>query len=698
MPPVLTLAICAVSARFSTHPLVSTEPAFLRGESWAKPARDIVLRRYDEPNITILTVLLILGLHEFGTCQGGRSWMLGGMATRMAYALQLHREVDHDPLGRKNDKSSELSFTDREIRRRTMWGCFLMDRFNSSGTERPTFASEENIKVQLPIKEFNFRMEIPGPTEDLDGQVPTPIAAGAGQTSRPKENMGVAAYLIRVIALWGRVVKYFNLGGKGNDPHPLWHPESHLAALKRQADTFIEELPERLQYSSEALRDYAAEKLANQFLYLHIAYHQVILFLNKFAIPTTPGGKIPSDMPKDFVNPAAKAAVDAATKISSLLNEATNHPVVAPFVGYCAFVSSTVHIWGIFSKNTHLESSSKRNLAYNVRYISRMKKHWGMFHYMAENLKSIYRQHADLSLRGPNAGNAGKVDGGIFQYGDWFDKYPHGVSGTDYEDPAASGEKETGDDAALSLKSDLQSVEDFFHALSPSIHSSQQRKLSRKHTHAYIQRIATTQGTIPNVKPEPEHPPQAIFDHHQRALVNISPHHLQHLQQTPNPLDQTIASLPYTIFDPTTFPTQQSSDFSTGLFPFSQTFPVHELDRQFVFGAYAQNPSASALGQSSPGTIGHSGQAQSPIMGQGQVHQTQTQSELSPILWDQSADYSLNVVGAHGYSDTVASSAWWLPFNLMPPDVSDTHVASFPASALRVDDGSFTRENEHGIQ
>ena len=119
VPPVLILAVCAVSARFSTHPQVESEPPFLRGDDWANAASAIALKRHDEPNITILTVFLILGLHEFGACHGGRSWSFGGQALRMAYALQLHQELDHDPLG-QNNKTSQLSFTDREIRRRTM--------------------------------------------------------------------------------------------------------------------------------------------------------------------------------------------------------------------------------------------------------------------------------------------------------------------------------------------------------------------------------------------------------------------------------------------------------------------------------------------------------------------------------------------------------------------------------------------------
>ena len=238
----LVLAVCSVSARFSTHPQINTTPAFLRGEEWAAPARDIVLRRYDEPNITMITVLLLLGLHEFGTCHGGRSWMFAGMAERMAYALQLHRELDHDPLGTRNDKKSELSFTDREIRRRTMWACFMMDRFTASGTERPMSADEESIKVQLPIKEAYFQMDIPGSTENLDGQVPNPVTNDTGQLADVKANMGVAAYMIRAIALWGRTIKHLNMG---------WERERSVADVGPEIPVFgIEEAGRKLHIRS----------------------------------------------------------------------------------------------------------------------------------------------------------------------------------------------------------------------------------------------------------------------------------------------------------------------------------------------------------------------------------------------------------------------------------------------------------------
>jgi hypothetical protein len=77
----------------------------LAGESFATEARRLVLKNFDNPNITNVTVCTLLCLHEFGTCQGGRSWAFGGMATRMAHALQLHREINNDPIGKASGTS-----------------------------------------------------------------------------------------------------------------------------------------------------------------------------------------------------------------------------------------------------------------------------------------------------------------------------------------------------------------------------------------------------------------------------------------------------------------------------------------------------------------------------------------------------------------------------------------------------------------
>ncbi|KAF2161759.1 hypothetical protein M409DRAFT_27815 [Zasmidium cellare ATCC 36951] len=644
VPPVLMLAVCAISARFSNHPSVRTDPAFLRGESWASAARDIALRRYDTPNITILIVYLILGLHEFGTCQGGRSWMFGGMAQRMAYALQLHRDLDHDPKDRSQSEKNEITFTDREIRRRTMWSCFLMDRFNSSGTDRPIFVGEQYIRAQLPVKESFYQMEINGPTEDLEGSVPNPVEPGNGELSDAKENMGVAAYLIRLVAIWGKLINYLNQGGKERDEHPMWSEESSFYDIKRATEAWKESLPPALHYNQENLQNHASEKIANQFLFLHIVYNQTLLFMNRFALPT-PGSRsiYPKDMPEPFIAEASRTAVESANQISALSHEAMDHLVVAPFAGYAAFFSSTVHIHGAFSKNAQLEASSKQNLAWNVKYLTKMKKYWGMFHFVTENLRDLYRRHADAARLGGRAGKEGEQ--AIFQYGDWFDRYPHGVSGTDYEEPSAEIKKEPGSDAVLGQKSDLQTVEEFFSKLSPpsrATQAMQQQQAARKTAKKRHSRVESKATTSQQQQTQEQSGAQSS---QQPASEQQVTHDLANTQSFPTGMDNF--SQPNSGFPPGF----QASNMMSA----QQYLP--QLDRQMVLNSYGN---ANQMNMSNVALLDNMGA-----------------TNLDNFDWNAFAANNTANQNNNGFWGD-PSTAWFMPFNMDPPTIGeDSNTSMF---------------------
>lgn len=629
----LVLAICAIAARFSTHPQINSEPAFLRGEEWAAPAREIALKRYDQPSITVLTVLLILGLHEFGTCQGGRSWMFGGMAMRMAYALQLHRELDHDSLSRKQDADPKLSATDRELRRRTMWACFMMDRFTSSGTERPSCASEEHIKIHLPNKEFNFQNDIPGETEPMHAQ-PSAKRRDGGQRCNARDNMGVAAYVVRVIVLWGRVISYLNLVGEEKESYGLWHPQPEFGTLKSKVEDFKSSLPPELHYNAENLATHAAERLANQFLFLHISYYQVVLFLHRYAIPTAPGATISSDVPKDFVSTSAHVAIEAANQISQLIRHTTEHNVHAPFAGYCAFASSTVHIWAIFSHQQHLKASAKRNLGINIEYIRRMKKFWGMFHFMDDNLIDTWQRHeGHASRKLTGGGDAGRPDSSLFQYGDWFQKYPHGVSETDYEDPATKV-KEEFINTTLEHKTDLQSVEDFFNKASPPLRPPQvYRKPIRKRSKPTA---APPRPHPPQVLP-PDPPPESA-----RSMIPMPPQTpVAPPSFSPHPPQLLYPAIPHHSYEIL----GQTPDMS----------PLNNLDRNIVHHAYA--------GTSGPALPSADASFQPMSM----ADQTAGMWQQQQPMGDMNAQgLPMGSMGTYT-GDLQQSSAWFMPFNMPPP-------------------------------
>ncbi|KAI1324863.1 fungal-specific transcription factor [Xylariaceae sp. FL0255] len=687
LPPVLVLSVCAISARFSTHPRFITTDNFLRGEEWAAPARDIVTRRYEWPNVTILTCLLILGLHEFGTCHGGRSWALGGQATRMAFALQLHKDLDYDPT--RPNPSDQLSFIDREIRRRTMWACFLMDRFNSSGTDRPMFIKEETVKIQLPIKEKLFQLDMPGPTEDLDSRVPHPAPIDEGQLSDAKDNMGVAAYMIRSIALWGRIISFLNQGGKESDKNPMWHNDSGHAELIKQAEDFHDKLPDGLKYNMENLHLHKTEGMANQFLFLHISIQQNILFMNRFAV-SSPSGGSQSDVPQQFVTSAGAKAFAAANRISDLLRDGEPYMITAPFVGYCAFLSSTVHIFGIFSGSAAVEIGAKRNLATNVKFLSRMKRYWGMFHFMLENLREQYKTCADAARQGTQA-KENPTQSPIFQYGDWFDRYPHGVSQAENAEPAMAKTKQTVDDAVLEKKDELHTVEEYFTQLSPqATNTSEAQEVSNAGIQPPTKRKSLSRRKS-TTRHDQQHPLESLNNLNGGSLPEQIQQRIQQAQQqqaqsnfrmnaqlngpaglhplvTARARSQTAAN--YHAASPISpigggFQHGLHGQYPAGLYNqelipqalSNQSGILPHLDRRLVFNAYGStfdpttitgpealldwNVLASATGSS--GNLG------------GQSH---------PPRNDTAGD------GPSASFASESSSAWFMPFNMEPPELS----------------------------
>jgi hypothetical protein len=477
IPPILILAVCAVSARFSTHPELRGSPPFLRGEAWAAPARQIALRRYDSPNITVLIVYILLGLHEFGTCHGGRSWMFAGMAQRMAFMLQLHK-IDEsssstDENGKENISTEEDSHTDVEVRRRVMWSCFLMDRFISSGSDRPMCIPEDSISIPLPVQESLFLSGIKAEANSMGGQGTLKSTPNLNDLS---SNLGTTAYLIRLVSIWGKLITYFNLGAMEAEKVPMWDPTSHFKDLASMLKDF--KFSPDLVWSEDNLATHRAVKRDNQFVFVHIVYQHLRLFCHRFALPGW-GILISRKMPRSFLAESGRIALDAANQVSMLVKEAIHSNVTAPFAGYAAFYASTVHIQGQFAKSVKVVQRAEENLKINMQYLERMRNWWGMFHFMLPDLKKLFQATRDASnarsrangqpegsndAEDNNRGGGNRKGSGIFQYGDWLDKYSKGHSTLQFEEsPQTPGNKDDTNRGVLgATDKKLPGVEEYF--------------------------------------------------------------------------------------------------------------------------------------------------------------------------------------------------------------------------------------------
>ena len=115
------------------------------------------------PSLDGIQALLMLALYEWGQTRGLSAWVYAGIAIRLAQSMGLAYEDDIDARTlRPNYRRTGPPLTEREeaiekeVRRRTLWSCFVMDRMLSAGKYRPTMIASDRLRVQLPCTDDQF--------------------------------------------------------------------------------------------------------------------------------------------------------------------------------------------------------------------------------------------------------------------------------------------------------------------------------------------------------------------------------------------------------------------------------------------------------------------------------------------------------------------------------------------------------------
>lgn len=381
--PLLLLGILALTARFHpviaayhspatanqpTDPLVASEyyAAVLRAHITGPDAEALA-----RPSIERIQAMLMLGLHEWGMCQGIRAWLIVGIAVRSSQAmgLEYEQELDDDPLALSSALSTEAehlgvaanrrgsreigpnrgqSFVAEEVRRRTFWSCFIMDRYLSSGKYRPQMIAVKDLRVQLPSSEKAFlfgerirttllsqdsgdgtqmtQKENEGGIDALDAQ-----EAGSAKTDHrhgPKEegpsgqsssvvegqdqrkwelgaDEGILSRVVKLVDIWGRIAKWSCAGGRRyflhslvtggevtdryrTEQYPPWHSQSTFASLRGLLDQFHKNLPRQLEFTVANVEAHIAWKSSTPYTVMHTIYFLCLIVLHREYVPFIP--------------------------------------------------------------------------------------------------------------------------------------------------------------------------------------------------------------------------------------------------------------------------------------------------------------------------------------------------------------------------------------------------------------------------
>ncbi|KAK3714955.1 hypothetical protein LTR37_007445 [Vermiconidia calcicola] len=365
--------------------------------------------------------MLMLGLHEWGMCRGARAWLTIGNAIRSAQAMGLQYELDLDdePMSRSlalnceaermgvngrrastdRPKDEGDAFTQQEIRRRTFWSCYIMDRYLSSGKYRPQMLHAKELRIQLPASERSFlfaekvrtlmlgeegagvagRAEVQshrqasvmlGTTLTPEPQmVRSPMNGAMQETDDEKGRLevggdeGLLSRYIKILEIYGKVVKWSCAGGRRTEKHPPWDSRCEFYQLQKQCMDFKASLPRQHTLTPQNTQAHISLKTSTPYTLVHTVYLLCQIALHREYVPFMPircekpeGPLDPPLFPADkydvtpsFWEKSARECFKAARDIVDLARSCQEWSalVETPIVGFAIYTVAFVGVYCI---------------------------------------------------------------------------------------------------------------------------------------------------------------------------------------------------------------------------------------------------------------------------------------------------------------------------------------------------------------
>ncbi|KAF7563800.1 hypothetical protein G7046_g307 [Stylonectria norvegica] len=157
----LLFAICSLGA-------LQLDDSRHIGDIFASQSQSLIYSTLDNPDLTTLQALVILGYREVGVGHASKGWLFCGMAFRLAHEMGLH--LDPNNWDATGESTTEIN-RDTEVLRRVYWAIFVADKQLSLYFGRPPALHPNESDVRNTI-----RLQYP---PDWEGLLDTYICKGA---------------------------------------------------------------------------------------------------------------------------------------------------------------------------------------------------------------------------------------------------------------------------------------------------------------------------------------------------------------------------------------------------------------------------------------------------------------------------------------------------------------------------------------
>lgn len=175
-----------------------------------------------------------------------------------------------------------------EIRRRTFWSCFLLDRTITDGKERPSsLTAPPSLRMPCSDADFNLGRRSLGAKFEADPP-PWSVSTKIDTTVIIEPEADLYGQTLRIAEVWNKVTRYIGAGGRNVDRRPPWEPESTFAVLDREMDMWNARLPAVFRFDDANLVAHSMIGQGRLFGMLHLLFCCSKLVLHRDYLPFLP--------------------------------------------------------------------------------------------------------------------------------------------------------------------------------------------------------------------------------------------------------------------------------------------------------------------------------------------------------------------------------------------------------------------------
>ncbi|OAA66929.1 Transcription factor [Niveomyces insectorum RCEF 264] len=356
------------------------------GRLWAQVAGREALQTIDTPCLANIRTCQMIALYWFSAGQSVKNTMFSGIAYKGACVLGLNQSPSGKDAGVTSD-SDENAWVEAETRRRLFWATWLTNCINSEHYTVGTSVNDLILSLPLPMDDMDFQKKI-----RRHGQDSGSICLGGSSSSstQPCVTTSIMAELVRLMRIWAAVGDYVAAQSKQSTSQRL----AEFCRLEQLLSTWCKNLHPSVTYSKRNLYKQLVVDQQPTYIFVHALYHQCWLALHISMVPQFSGLPVGPTISPALVTASAMVALKHARAVSRLCTDliALDWDIhrVAPFVGYCIYVSASIHIVFLFLKNERLANLARMQLASNLRVLRGMKPYWSNLDRLWARISILY--------------------------------------------------------------------------------------------------------------------------------------------------------------------------------------------------------------------------------------------------------------------------------------------------------------------